>query len=555
MLSHTFRPGFLWISRGGKRAFSSRPLPSQEHDYSSEPKYPPIQDLSYRARKKREQQSWHDRIAKLSSVEEKLFEINMPKYYGYKANLLTDEKFPYNVKPFVQYATRTYFQSGLPQHYDPLKNEAANLLEQIRSQLEDTIGFEFANKCKLGISANTSPQEREEAVVRSLLVQLNRTITNALATQYEHLSEVETDFDPRHEAFWFLGGISPPKLVRKIKEGEEWQKEYASDPYDRNMQYVGKPYMAIRHKQLLDPLVTNDLTTLDINSDNVDIPAFRYDPLALGYIAEFRHATTVPGFWPGDQHEFGLLSYQRRSHVINRHRHCAVNDLGDTLEAQGILSSFAWLLGQACYQGFSIFNDLSYPLTTQTVITDGKNWSFYAYQLNTTLVHSDQVDLNPRYNLCWGTKDLQLYESVDDSGRIHGLNDDVLQHLIMFYINAPKSRAVDLKPYLCPKETRIADIEDEKRRVFMEQAYKHVASNRPRHLLIPEVYQWEKIYKIDHKTRPMDPKRRPFELGENMYNRRMDEHALKYIPRAVRPGGSKSLPKFEATYYPNVRRH
>uniref|UniRef100_A0AAG5D2G6 28S ribosomal protein S30, mitochondrial n=1 Tax=Anopheles atroparvus TaxID=41427 RepID=A0AAG5D2G6_ANOAO len=554
MLSHIVRSRFSWISRGGRFALSTRPLPSQEHEYSHEPKYPPIQDLAYRARKKRVQESWHERIAKLSSVEEKLFEINMPKYYGYKVNLLTDEKFPYNIKPFVQYATRTSIQSGMPQCYEPLQEEATQLLERIRSQLEDTIGFELAGKSALGLRADLSAEEKEETVVRSLIVQLNRTITNALAEDYGHLADVETDFDPRHEAFWFLGGIYPPKLVRKIKEGEDWQKEHASDPYDRNMQYVGKPYLALRHKQMLEPLLAKDLEAFDISQDNVEVPEFRYDPLALGYMTEFRHATTVPGFWPGDQHEFGLLSYQRRSHAINRQRYCAVNDLDETLQAQGILSSFAWLLGQACYQGFSVVNDLTYPLTTQTVITDGKNWSFYAYQLNTTLFHSDQVDNNARYNLCWGTKDLQLYESIDDSGKIHGLNDDVLRHLIMFYINQPKNRAVELKPYLCPKETRIADIEDENRRVFMEQAYKHIASNRPRHLLVPEVYQWEKIYKIDHKTRPMDPKRRPFELGENMYKRRMDEHALKYIPRAVRPGGPKSLPKFETTYYPNVRR-
>ncbi|XP_058058737.1 large ribosomal subunit protein mL65 [Anopheles bellator] len=554
MLSHNFRRGLLNLRWRGPRALSTRPLPSQDHEYTAQPQYPPIQDPSFKAKKMREKGSWHQRVERLSSVEEKLFEINMPKYYGYKANILTDERFPYNIKPFVQYATRTCFQEGLPPCYDPLKEEATQILESLRGELEDTIAFELSNYTHFG-TTNVSPKEKEEALVRALLAQLNRTLTNALAAKYPHLNETETDFDPRHEAFWFLGGIYPPKLVRKIKEGQEWQKPYANDPYDRNMQYIGKPYLALRHKHLLDPLVPGTvLDTLDIKQDNVEVPDFRYDPLALGYMTEFRHATTVPGFWPGDQHEFGLLSFQRRSHTIDRHRISALNDLEDTLHVQGILSSFAWLLGQACYQGFSMFHDVTYPLTTQTVITNGKQWSFYAFQLNTTLVHSDQVDVNNRYNLCWGTKELQLYDSVDEGGKINGLRDEVLLRLIMFYMNQPKQRPDELKPYLCPKEPRVADIVDEKRRVFMEQAYKHVVSNRPRHRLVPEVYQWEKIYKIDHKTRPMDPKRRPFELGENMYKRRMDEHALKYIPRAVRPDGPKSRPKFEATYYPNVRR-
>uniref|UniRef100_A0A1S4GB15 Uncharacterized protein n=2 Tax=Anopheles gambiae TaxID=7165 RepID=A0A1S4GB15_ANOGA len=554
MLSRNFRPNLWLLGRHGHRALASRPLPSKEHEYTNSPEYPPIQDLSFPAKKKRERESWHQKIAKLSSVEEKLFEINMPKYYGYKMNMLTDEKFPYNIKPFMQYATRTCFQTGLPQYYDPLKEEAAKILESIQTELEDTIALELSNYSHVKRDETVSPVEKEETVVRSLLVQLNRTIANALAPKFNHLNEIETDVDPRHEAFWFLGGIYPPNLVRKIKEGVEWQKQYANDPYDRNIQYVGKPYMALRHKLLLEPLLPKDLESFDVKQDGAEIPDYRYDPLALGYIADFRHATTVPGFWPGEQHEFGLLSFQRRSHALNRHKYCAVDDLSEAIDAQGILSSFAWLLGQACYQGFSVFNDVTYPLTTQTVITDGKYWSFYAYQLNTTLLHSDQVDANSRYNLCWGTDAMQLYESIDENGKINGLNKEVLQQIIMFYINEPKERAVNLKPYLCPTETRVADIEDENRRVFMERAYKHMASNRPRHRLVPEVYQWEKIYKIDNKTRPMEPKRRPFELGENMYNRRMDEHALKYIPRAVRPGGPKSRPKFEATYYPNVRR-
>uniref|UniRef100_A0A182JRH0 28S ribosomal protein S30, mitochondrial n=1 Tax=Anopheles christyi TaxID=43041 RepID=A0A182JRH0_9DIPT len=554
MLSRNFRPNLWYIGRHGQRALASRPLPSKEHEYTNQPVYPPIQDLSFPAKKKRERESWHQKIAKLSSVEEKLYEINMPKYYGYKMNMLTDDKFPYNIKPFMQYATRTCFQRTLPQFYDPLKEEADKILATTQSELEDAIAFELSNYSHVMQDETISPVEKEEKVVRSLLAQLNRTITNSLAPNYHHLSEIETDVDPRHEAFWFLGGIYPPTLVRKIKEGVDWQKQYANDPYDRNIQYVGKPYMALRHKLLLDPLLTKDIESFDVKQDSAEIPEYRYDPLALGYIANFRHATTVPGFWPGDQHEFGLLSYQRRSHTLNRHKYCAIDDLSHAIDAQGILSSFAWLLGQACYQGFSVFNDVTYPLTAQTIITDGKYWSFYAYQLNTILLHSDQVDVNSRYNLCWGTDAMQLYDSIDESGKINGLNSEVLRQIIMFYINQPKDRAVILKPFLCPTETRVADIENESRREFMEQAYKHLASNRPRHRLVPEVYQWEKIYKIDHKTRPMEPKRRPFELGEDMYNRRMDEHALKYIPRAVRPGGPKSRPKFEATYYPSVRR-
>ncbi|XP_055611305.1 28S ribosomal protein S30, mitochondrial [Uranotaenia lowii] len=560
MLSGHIRYGHLrrvLQSVRGIRPLSTRALANPKEEYSEQPEYPPIQDLSYKAKKKREAEAWHERIKQLSSVEEKLFEINMPKYYGYKANMITDQKFPYNVLPFAQYATRTHLESELPEGvYKQLNEQAKSLLNELRGELEDVIGFEMSGYSHSELEdEKLSFEQREELQTTALLKGINRILINALAPQYSHLNEVEVDHEPRHEAFWFLGGTPPPPNLRKLKEGIDWQRPYANDPVDRKIQYLGKPYLAIRHKLPLEPITVEPLEALNVQTDGISIPEFRYDPNVLGYHTEHRHATTVPGFWPGDQHEFGLVSFQRRSHSIIRPAYCAVNDLQEALHAQGILSSYAWLLGQACYQGFSTFNELTYPLSAQTVITDGKNWSFYVYQMNTTLVHSDQVDINPRYNRCWGTKELQLFDHVDETGKIHGLNEDVLCHLISFYCNVPKAReGVELKPYLCKTETRIADILEEKRRVFMEDSYKRIASNRPRHRLVPEIYQWEKIYKVDHKTRPMEPKRRPFELGQDMYRRRMDEHALKYIPRAVRPGGPKSKPRFEATYYPNVRR-
>ncbi|XP_065073938.1 large ribosomal subunit protein mL65 [Ochlerotatus camptorhynchus] len=553
MLTLNIRRNVQLLLRGtsGRLAYSTRALANPNEEYSDQPQYPAIEDLSFKSKKKREIAQWHERIRLLSSVEEKLFEINMPKYYGYKAHMITDQKFPYNVLPLAQYATRTHLvEEQLPETYGHLEESAKKVLEEVRGELEDVIGFELGGYRRS--PEELLPKDQEEKITSSLLTGLNRVLVNSLSNKYSHLSEVETDFDPRHEAFWFLGGIPPPALVKKIKEGVEWQKQYANDPYDRKIQYVGKPYLALRHKH---PLNSYGHDNLDVNQDKVEIPEFRYDPITLGYRTEQRHATTIPGFWPGDQHEFGLISFQRRSHAQIRPTYCAVDDLQEALHAQGIFSSYAWAFGQACYQGFSTFNDLTYPLSTQTVITDGKKWSFYAYQLNTTLVHSDHVDLNPRYNQCWGTKELQLYDHVDESGKVHGLNDEVLLHLISFYTNVPRAReGVDLKPYLCTTETRVADILDEKRRVFMEQTYKHVVSNRPRHRPEPELYQWEKIYKVDNPTRPMEPKRRPFELGEKMYQRTMDEHALKYIPRKIRPDGPKSKPRFEATYYPNVRR-
>ena len=44
----------------------------------------------------------------------------------------------------------------------------------------------------------------------------------------------------------------------------------------------------------------------------------------------------------------------------------------------------------ACYFGFGPFNDLTNPLSTNVVISDGRNFKFASYQLNKT----ELVDAN-----------------------------------------------------------------------------------------------------------------------------------------------------------------
>ena len=59
----------------------------------------------------------------------------------------------------------------------------------------------------------------------------------------------------------------------------------------------------------------------------------------------------VTGFWPGDNNEFGQLSFHGRGYLLDRPPHFGVKEHESTLVAQAILSAFAWLHGQATYQG------------------------------------------------------------------------------------------------------------------------------------------------------------------------------------------------------------
>ncbi|XP_003703244.1 mitochondrial ribosomal protein S30 [Megachile rotundata] len=521
--------------------------------------YPPILDTSYKATVKRKDEVWHNKIKKLESVEEKLFGINMPRFYGWKSLHLKEGFAPYDSLGHAQYITRTHLVNTheLPDFYSNIitSEQLDALVEIVKSHIKNILSFEYYNRLReheITIKTSEDKKKLQDDVVRTLVYQINRILLTTLSSTLPHLLETQIDYEPRVEAFWFAGGIDPPTLLRKAKANFKRQKEYADDPVNMPVQYLGSPILQLRHEFPLKEIVSSDKYT----STELSVPQFKLDPRTLGYTFSYRHATSIPGFWPGDPAEFGLLSYHNSNNLENNLENLQNNleyYYEDSYMVQAIFASYSWLLSQASYQGFSTVNDITYPLTTQTILTNGRLWSFCVYQLNTTLVHSEYADENPKRNLCWITKPTKLFDTVEE-GNIHGFNEDVLKTLLKFYVNVPEERFnVNMKPYLGEKVKHLADIEDRDRRVWLEKGFKHIMSNRPRHYQIPEIHAWQKIYLIDNKTRPLDKKRDPWEFGYRPRKRRMDDHLPIYVPRCLRANPKKrGKDRWAKTYYPDA---
>ncbi|XP_015601452.1 28S ribosomal protein S30, mitochondrial [Cephus cinctus] len=528
----------------------SVPASSEKHEKKA-PQYPPIQDQFFKERRRRTYEKWHEDIKSIKTVEEKLFKINVPRYYGWKSLMMHEYQIPYNSLDQAQYITRTHLVKDmkLPSYYETLlgSDQLDHIVQEIRSQVEDAIAFEYIDRKREGILSENEFENRfliDSTMAEAVVRQVNRILLANLSSKYSHLLETQVDYNSRLEAFWVVGGIDPTYQVQKCKENVPYLKKYANDPVDRHIQYKGKPIAQLRYDFPLHEFISLS----ESENPALTVPQYTLDPRTLGYSHEWQHGTSIPGFWPGDKSEFGGLSYHNCSYLTIRPKE--YNDEIDALSTQSLLASYAWLLSQACYQGFSTFNDLTYPLVTQTIITNGQTWSFSAYQLNTTVVHSDHVNNNPRRNVCWITKPLKLFEKVEN-GKLVGFNEDVLRYIVSFYANAPQERVgINMKPYLGETENVVADIEDPERRAWLEKHYKHLVSNRPRHRLRPEIYAWQKIYMIDNKRRPMEKRREPWQFNINMGRRRLDDHTPEYIPKALRPGGPKSRKKWANTYYP-----
>lgn len=113
-------------------------------EYNETAEYPPILDNSYIKKKERKVQLWHEKIKTIGTIEEKLIEINLPRYYGFKCVMLNDREFPYNTLPFFQYATNTEF---VEETKSPTDEEEAkkidNFLNLIKSEIQDAFEFEL----------------------------------------------------------------------------------------------------------------------------------------------------------------------------------------------------------------------------------------------------------------------------------------------------------------------------------------------------------------------------------------------------------------------------
>lgn len=112
--------------------------------------YPSILDLSYRARMRRKDDVWYNKIKKIETVEEKLIGLNMPHYYGWKSLYLEEGTVPYNSLNHAQYITHTHVlnDNKLPEFYNSLitTEELNSLAQSMKKYIEDIIIFEYCHR-------------------------------------------------------------------------------------------------------------------------------------------------------------------------------------------------------------------------------------------------------------------------------------------------------------------------------------------------------------------------------------------------------------------------
>lgn len=342
---------------------------------------------------------------------------------------------------YQQDVTKTALLNGMPDYYDILEEEAMSRLPTIRTKVEEVLLLENDLLDRSNIRFEVPPHGAFKS--HSIRSQLIDCLVRSLSADYPHLRTCQYGECVKVKAFWDRHGYPLLPSIFKSDDGDDKQSSYRGKMYTRFHTDFTCSHQ-LRSEMPLKPFVDHfsPLCT------ETPYPLFKYWPKDLSQFKEWVKTTCVPGYLHGDPCQFGLLAMDCPMKLYRRQLKYEKDIVNDLQTGMGLVTMFAWTVAQAHYLGFNMHTELTFPLSSQMIITDGQKFSFFAYQLNTLEMWKDD-DANPLRNLCWHQENLKLFEDIQD-GQLTGFNDDVLKQIIKFFINQPFKPDYPLRPYLPP---------------------------------------------------------------------------------------------------------
>ncbi|XP_054160472.1 28S ribosomal protein S30, mitochondrial-like [Oppia nitens] len=473
-------------------------------DWSETPEYPTLNDPTREGFKKDFRLEWYESIKRLPTAQQKEFEIC--KHYRHLSYFVEPVVCQYNSLPLQQYITRTYLISGhLPFDYNQM-NVDHIVDDQLKRQILDSIALhlfqtkqrspsiEFKTSFVPNICYYDLDQLSEDRVKigaqEDTIHDCIAIVRKALQSKYIHLSNLQTDLDAYVCSSWWMNSFPIP--FRKKK----WFKDM--DNMDQQFTYKGLHPLQLRSERPLPPVISpeDDICTKS------EIPEYKHQLIPMGYKMKRHTFTNLPGFWCNHSNGFdfpNLICHSRHDLKIREIKNQKTfGDDQQVLDGMAIMSSFGWLNSLASNLGFTTYHELTYPLVTHVIITDGQFWSFYVYQLNTHSFHSD-VDTNALRNICWSSGELKLFDSYEN-GQLVGVNDQVIKLLVKFLVREPQlENYCELRPYLSADNRDDWDIQElgySLRRKYSNHVSSFVKKRQQIHL-------WEKIFKYHKEALPI----------------------------------------------------
>ncbi|XP_004678391.1 PREDICTED: 28S ribosomal protein S30, mitochondrial [Condylura cristata] len=382
-------------------------------------RYPPIVaslTAKSKAARQRRVERWQAKVHAAESVNEKLQILTKMQFMKY---IVYPQTFALNADRWYQGFTKTVFLSGLPP--PPAQPAPAPALDlgALRAVACDCLlqeHFFLRRKRRAPIY-----QERE-AIASPFLDQLVAALTGLLSPHNPTLATAILDNKRPVHFYWMRG---EEIISCGHRKGRVDALRY---------QINDKPHNQIRISKQLPEFVPLDYSV------PIEIPVMNCKPDKLPLFKRQYENNIFTGSRTADPCCYGHTQFHllpdkyKRERLLKRN--CA-DQIEVVFRANAIASLFAWTGAQAMYQGFWSQADVTRPFVSQGVITDGKYFSFFCYQLNTLALTTQADQNNPRKNICWGTQSKPLYDTIEDNV-VKGFNDDVLLQIVHFLLNRPK---------------------------------------------------------------------------------------------------------------------
>ncbi|KAL3998806.1 Mitochondrial 28S ribosomal protein S30 (PDCD9) family protein [Acanthocheilonema viteae] len=414
----TFRPAYYHPMKPFERK-PPDPFPPFPNKGDSSGMGPRLYDYQIMSELVRSLPSASERIDFVNPYERE-FTLREKRFHRpWQAQLLKTRKawripsFPNYFDPlsFYQYITKTRCIEGLNEWY----GEPALILAR---GSEDRLGEML--KLHLESSNVDSEQERTTRILRSFLdLLIENTIQSGMYTCLAHQRISHTS---RCESFWIRCGFDAlyENIDRYRHRGDNRAKlgELAFVMRDEfatqlRTKHPLKPLMSFWDKEVTKPLFD---PTFNIKDELI------YSPAMFGMTADADPLWQCPGYEPdcGEEYKYGHIGFKqfndldiycKRWKVKGKEEETVRNEC---LRASAVVSLFSWLNSQAHALGFTQYNDIEYPLVSQLVMSDGKQFFFAIAQLNTLLINVDiEGIINKRSNLCYVEGPVNLYDRYD----------------------------------------------------------------------------------------------------------------------------------------------
>uniref|UniRef100_A0A5S6QCH8 Uncharacterized protein n=1 Tax=Trichuris muris TaxID=70415 RepID=A0A5S6QCH8_TRIMR len=449
---------FIWrrcqIVRKPRELFAARFFSSFDNvvgnHYSEEPMYPPIKRTSP---KEEERMKYAEMVKALPTAPEKIHMVNpderpwstpertwhrpwmRPLIEPRRSYRISCPPDGYNLLPFYKYVTNTHVVSGLPPLYDRVDvgaetaNFKAYFVEMLSQELSLATGSEHLDG---------------ESACNHFLGHLVNGAVAYFSTTHHHLCTAQVDQVAPCEAFWVRGGFESLYPI-----GEEPTVRLPGDAYpgwgELAFSYSENVCSQIRTAYPLRPFITKEeaIGYPLVNSEVI------YTPDLIGLQIRDGPLRMAPGFEYGDPQEFGLVTTRSFGSLYSNlaRWEAEPEEEHECILSAGIGTCFSWLIGQAHFLGFTQYNDLTYPLCGQAILTDLKKWYFFVYQLNTIgLLDAGRPEVA---NVCWFKGPLKLFDAFSPKGEFENLNDEIISSCLRFFLaDVERKPNFKLRPFL-----------------------------------------------------------------------------------------------------------